>query len=273
VTATDLRAPAAPTRELFGLPFIDDTTVDGTVARLLAPQPDDDLEPIVYTPNVDEVVRLEGNTYNGIEPRLRRARYVLPDGQPIVWASRLLGAPLQARLTGSDLVPPLWQQLAADGRATVVVASSEEIAAHLRAENPAAVTYVPPFFDPTDHDALAGVVDSVEDAIARSGADHVFLGVSAPKQQHIAFGVIDRLRSASGRAPSGRSPVFLLIGGSFNMYTGEVRRAPRWMRRIGAEWLFRFLLEPRRLFRRYFVDDSRFVAIVGRELRRRRRAS
>jgi N-acetylglucosaminyldiphosphoundecaprenol N-acetyl-beta-D-mannosaminyltransferase len=249
---------------LFGLDFIDDVSIDATVERLLETQPDDDREPVLYTPNVDDVVQLEDLGDDVLAVRLRRARYILPDGQPIVWASRLLGRPLRSRLPGSDLVPPLWQRLCAEGRSVVVVASSEDVAQSLRSEHPTATTFVPPFFPAGDGEALSRVLDDVEALIEQTRPNLVFLGISFPKQQHIAFGLIDRL----GHRPG--TPVFLLVGGSFNMYTGRVRRAPRWMRRVGAEWLFRFLLEPRRLFRRYFLVDTRFFAIVARELRNQR---
>jgi hypothetical protein len=75
-----------------------------------------------------------------------------------------------------------------------------------------------------------------------------------------AGALIDHLRQL-GRPV----PVFLLIGGGFNMYVGRTRRAPRWVRRLGGEWFFRFLLEPRRLFRRYFIEDMRFLSIAAHE--------
>ena len=61
-------------------------------------------------------------------------------------------------------------------------------------------------------------------------------------------------------------PIFLLLGGSFEMYLGTTKRAPTWMQRVGLEWFFRFLMEPKRLFRRYFVTDTRFVWLLAREL-------
>jgi UDP-N-acetyl-D-mannosaminuronic acid transferase (WecB/TagA/CpsF family) len=124
------------TRRLFGLDFIDDVSVDATVERLLGPQPGDEREPVVFTPNVDTVVRLPELEASGVAHRLRNACYILPDGQPIVWASRLLKQPLQSRLAGSDLVPPLWRRIVAEGRSAMVIASCGEVAGALRAEVP-----------------------------------------------------------------------------------------------------------------------------------------
>jgi N-acetylglucosaminyldiphosphoundecaprenol N-acetyl-beta-D-mannosaminyltransferase len=254
------------TRRLFGLDFIDDVSVDATVERLLACQDTEEREPVVFTPNVDTVVRLGELEPSGVAHRLRNASCILPDGQPIVWASRLLKQPLRSRLAGSDLVPVLWRRILADGRAPMVIASCGEVAEALRAELPSLAVYVPPVFDPADPSALSHVVRATADVLYRAQPEFVFVGISYPKQQLLAFALIDRLRR-QGRRP----PLFLLIGGSFDMYVGRTPRAPAWMQRVGAEWLFRFVLEPRRLFRRYFIEDLRFLPMVGRELRAARR--
>jgi N-acetylglucosaminyldiphosphoundecaprenol N-acetyl-beta-D-mannosaminyltransferase len=250
------------TRRLFGFDFIDDVSVDVTVERLLTPQPEDGAEPVVFTPNVDTLVRLPELAPCGIADRLYRSRYILPDGQPIVWTSRLLDEPLGTRLAGSDLVPPLWRRIVAEERPAMIVASCEEVAAALRADMPSLAVYVPPVFDPADPLAMADVVRGASDVLDRAEPQFVFMGISYPKQQLLAFALIDRLRHL-GRP----LPVFLCIGGAFDMHVGRTPRAPRWMRRIGAEWFYRFLLEPRRLFRRYFVEDLRFLPLVAREVR------
>jgi N-acetylglucosaminyldiphosphoundecaprenol N-acetyl-beta-D-mannosaminyltransferase len=249
------------TRRLFGLDFVDDVSVDATVERLLGPQASEEREPIVFTPNVDTVVRLGELESSGVAHRLCNARYILPDGQPIVWASRLLKQPLRSRLAGSDLVPPLWRRIVAEGRTAMVVASCEEVAESLRSEVPSLAVYVPEFFDAADPVALSDIVRATAEVLDRADPEFVFLGISYPKQQLLAFALIDRLRR-QGR----RVPVFLCIGGAFDMYVGRTPRAPAWVQRAGAEWFFRFLLEPRRLFHRYFVEDVRFLSIVGREL-------
>lgn len=253
-------APAR-TRRLLGLDFVDDVSVDATVDRLLASQSDPDTEPVVFTPNVDTVVRLGELEPHGLADRLRNARYILPDGQPIVWLSRLLDKPLQARLAGADLVPPLWRRIVAEDRRAMVVAASDDVATALRAELPSLATHVPPMFDHTDSWAVADVVRDCAALIDDTDPEFVFVGISYPKQQLLAFALIDHLRR-QGRQP----PVFLLIGGSFEMYVGRTPRAPVWLQRAGAEWFYRFLLEPRRLFRRYFVEDVRFLSIAAQEL-------
>jgi N-acetylglucosaminyldiphosphoundecaprenol N-acetyl-beta-D-mannosaminyltransferase len=249
------------TQHLLGLDFVDDVSVDATVERLLAPQAGQAGEPVVFTPNVDTIVRLGELETSGIADRLRDARYILPDGQPIVWLSRLLDRPLRSRLAGSDLIPPLWRRIVSDGRRAMIVASSDDVADELRAELPSLATYVPPVFDESDEVAMVAVTRATCALLDTTEPEFVFMGISYPKQQVLAFALIDHLRR-QGRP----LPVFLLIGGSFNMYLGHARRAPVWVQRMGAEWFFRFVQEPRRLFRRYFVEDVRFVSIAAQEI-------
>jgi N-acetylglucosaminyldiphosphoundecaprenol N-acetyl-beta-D-mannosaminyltransferase len=256
------------TVELFGFPFLS-ATMPSVVDRLLAPQPDDELLPIVLTPNVDYIVRLAEPGLAPIRADLQRSRWVLPDGQPIVWTSRLAGSPLAGRLPGSALFPPLWKAIVADGRRAMVVAATEATAERLSAELPGLGAVVPPVFDENDHEQLADVVASCWKTIEEVDPEFVFVGISFPKQQKLAMALIDRAHD-QGRRP----PLFLTLGAAFEMYLGLHRRAPRWVQALGLEWFFRFLLEPKRLFRRYFVTDMKFLLLMRREvarLRRRRR--
>jgi len=249
------------TRRVFGFDFVSARHIEDVAELVLGPQPDDGLLPFVLTPNVDYLVRLSQPEHAELRERLRRSRYVLPDGQPIVWTSLLRGRPLAARLPGSSLFPPLWRRIVAEGRPTVVVASNEETAARLKAELPGVGVVVPPFFDADDPEQLAKVVAECEEQLEIVRPEFVFVGISFPKQQAIALALIDACE-ARGERP----PIMLTLGASFEMYLGLCARAPRIMQRLGLEWFFRFLLEPRRLFKRYFVADLRFAWLVLREL-------
>lgn len=263
-------SPRAPvtTQHLFGFDFIDDLDHERTIERLLAPQPDDDRLPLVVTPNVDDLVQLAAPAHAELAAAERRARYVLPDGQPIVLTSKLAGRPLAARLPGSLLFGPLWKKVIEQRRPVVIVASSPSVADGLLAEHPRATAVVPPFFSADDTVQMQAVVDECVEAIDATAAEFVFIGIGFPKQQHIALGVLDHYERL-GTTP----PLLLLIGGSFNMYLGLVRPAPRWVQRLGVEFLFRFALEPRRLFRRYFITDVKFLPMMVKEIRGIRRGT
>jgi N-acetylglucosaminyldiphosphoundecaprenol N-acetyl-beta-D-mannosaminyltransferase len=258
--------PSAPAlrsvpRPLFGFDFIGNQDMASIVEQVLGPQPDDDRLPFVVTPNVDYIVRLREPALADLAEALPRARYILPDGQPIVWTSRLLKPSLKSRLPGSSMFPVIWKRIVADQRRTMIVAANEATADLLRQELPDVGVVVPPHFDAAVAAELDAVVGQCLETMRATQPEFVFLGISFPKQQRVAMALVDELRR-SGEP----MPVFLLLGGSFEMYLGTTKRAPTWMQRVGLEWFFRFLMEPKRLFRRYFVTDTRFVWLLAREL-------
>jgi N-acetylglucosaminyldiphosphoundecaprenol N-acetyl-beta-D-mannosaminyltransferase len=259
---------SAPTRNLFGFNFVSDYDLTTVVDRITGPQPVDELLPLVLTPNVDYIVRLRESNMADLAEVLPRSRYVLPDGQPIVWTSRATGEPLAARLPGSTMFPAVWKRVVDERRPTVVIASTRDTAEQLRNEYPEAVAVVAPHFDADDQMHVAQVANDCLAAIRAVKAEFVFVGISFPKQQRVALSVLRRLKAAGEPLP-----LFLLLGGSFEMYLGQVKRAPGWMQQYGLEWFFRFVQEPRRLFKRYFITDSRFAWLFVRELLRSRRSS
>lgn len=258
-------------RRLFGLDLVDAPGLEPVIESILGyrdrprPEsisPDDGIVPNLLTPNVDILVSLDKDPGAPEVDAYRRAHYVLPDGMPVVVASRWLGRPLAARLPGSGLFEILWPRLVAEERPVVVLCANQGIADRLGAEHPGAVFLVPPFIDAEDEEQLAIVAKELHDLAAGCEAEFVLLGLSHPKDALLMAGLQRRW------AESGARPLLCLgLGGSFAMYIGLQRRAPDLVQRLGLEWLFRFLQEPRRLFRRYFVKDPAFIGIVRRERR------
>lgn len=272
-TNPDRRVFGWTTQHLFGLDFVADATVAEVNASLLlwrAEHPGS--WRCVVTPNVDHLVRYERHPSE--RDVGRTAGIVLPDGMPIVWAGRLLRRPLRARLAGSDLFSDLWPRLVGAKVPTVVVASSHEVAQGLGAEHPRLRCVTPGFFDAGDAVAVTALVDEIAVACADLGAQFCIVGLSMPKHHLLAARLRERWTGGSGGSDGARStdpPVVLLLGASPELYLGLTRRAPSWMQRSGLEWLFRFVQEPRRLAKRYFVDDVRFIRILVRERRESRR--
>lgn len=262
-------------QRLFGLDFVDADHVAEVVPEVLAlvdrargdadAGGDRDELPLVVTPNVDQLVR-HARDPGGVAAELAsRAAVVLPDGQPIVWAGRLLGAPLRARLPGSNLVPVLLDVLVREERTALVVASSAALAARVERQGPTFRSIVAPRLDVRDPAGIAVFAEEVTALAREHRPEFLFVTLGHPKQEMILDGVI-------GSWPSDLPlPVMLAVGQSFDMHYGMIRRAPVWMQRWGLEWFFRFVQEPRRLFRRYFVDDPWFLGLVVDEWRARRR--
>ena len=209
---------------------------------------------LVFTPNVDHVVKADA------DPRLREAYSAadlsLPDGQWVIWASRLLGTPLAGKVSGSDFVLPLARMAAARGLSMYLLGGApgvaDEAARRLREATSVRICGAEaPRID------LSAPDESIVERVARAKPDLVLVALGAPKQEIWSHRNLERLRPA----------VMLGVGASLDFVAGRVRRAPPWMSRWGMEWMFRLALEPRRLARRYLVDDPRFLRIVARTRR------
>lgn len=255
--------------ELFGLPLVDASSLDPVADQIMVgAEPDGDLLPLVLTPNVDIIVHLDANPDRVETALFRRAQYCLPDGQPVVVASRLLRRRLGSRLAGSTLFSMLWPRLVAKRVPMVVLASSEVVAEAMAADGPVAEFVVPPMFDADDDETIAEIADDLIAAAERVRPRMLLLGIGNPKDARVIGAVLDRWDTAT----LGPLPLSMGLGASFALHLGLKKRAPMWVQKIGMEWFHRFLQEPRRLYRRYFIEDLRFIGIVWRERRVVRRA-
>ncbi len=251
------------TRRVLGFDLVDAASVDTVIEALLGPQPDDGRLGLLATPNTDDIVRLERPENHELARFLTRARYLLPDGQPVVWASRLLGSPLTSRLTGADLMAPLWGALRHHHIPTVVVAPRAAIGAALAEPDDRLRVLVPGRFDSENLASYDDFTAELADTCERIGARHAIIGIGFPHQQRLAL----KLDGLLGPA----MPMTSLLGGALEFLTGATTRAPNWMRTHGLEWAHRLAHDPRRLARRYLIDDPAFVAIVARQYTAARR--
>lgn len=258
-------------RRLFDLDFVDAPSLESVLSSLLERRPpaDDSRMETVLTPNVDIMVHLtQPGAAGSVEWRMfQHSQYCLPDGQPIVLASRLLGRPLSSRLTGSGLFALLWPRLVTDRRSVFMVASSPVIVERLEHEYDELRSTVAPMFGADDVETIDGLAAAVIESARERALEYVILGIGNPKDARIAESILRLWPSTLGRPPT-----VLALGGSASMYVGITKRAPEWVQRIGMEWFYRFLQEPRRLFHRYFVRDVAFVRLVWRQWRADRRA-
>ena len=209
------------------------------------------------------------NTHVVTMARQRRSFYetmsrfdlVLPDGMPLVWVlNRRYRARLEDRVYGPTLMERVfdWSQEPGHGHLRhYLLGSSDQIrekaSETLSRRFPAAVIdsgYSPPFggWDANEDRAIL-------DRIADSGANLIWVGFGCPKQEEF----LARLRP---RLPAG---VYLAVGAAFAFHAGSIPQAPKWLQRIGMEWSFRLLMEPRRLYKRYLLYNSLFVFYLLRD--------
>lgn len=211
----------------------------------------------IVTPNVDHLCRIHR------DPEFRdayeKASLAVVDGKPIVWAARLFGRTIKEKLSGSDLVPKLSEFAASKGHRVFYFGAApgvaESAASILKTQFPELIVagaYSPPMNFDSDPLANAEAVARIKNA----GAHICFVAMGAPRQE---LWMRDHARDCS-------VPVMIGIGAGLDFAAGRVRRAPRWMQHAGLEWFWRLCIEPKRLWRRYLVDDMYFFRLLWREL-------
>lgn len=248
-----LRAAAPMTRDrvsLLGM-GIDRLGRDAVAAKLDAFVRDGRAHQVV-TVNLDFLS--VGTRDSAFRQLVNDADLAVPDGQPLLWAARYLGGSLRERVTGLDLIEMAVRHSAEHGSSLFFLGAApgvaEGAAERLRERFGVysfAGAYAPPF------GSLAAAEDErIRQLVRDARPDFLFVAFGCPKQdfwirEHLDLGV----------------PVGAGIGGSFDLLSGRIRRAPRWAQRSGFEWAFRLYREPRRLAKRYLVDD---VQVMGKLL-------
>ncbi|MEU6372623.1 WecB/TagA/CpsF family glycosyltransferase [Streptomyces sp. NPDC046909] len=235
---------------LFGVE-LDPLTMDQTVERCLrAVREGSQLE--IGVVNAAKLVNMRR------DPRLAEAvsgcDLVVADGQAVVWAGRVLRAPLPERVAGIDLFLRLLAEAETEGISVYFLGAKEEVLEEMlrrvadRFPGLKVAGSRNGYFDDSQQEDIA-------EAIARSGARMLFLGMTSPKKEIFtaAYGERTGARVVHG------------VGGSFDILAGITRRAPARWQRMGLEWLYRALQEPRRLGRRYLTTNAAFLLMTARE--------
>jgi N-acetylglucosaminyldiphosphoundecaprenol N-acetyl-beta-D-mannosaminyltransferase len=245
-------------RGLFGL-RIDNLTLEETVQRCLAAADSGELIEIAVV-NAAKIVNMRRDAT--LREAVAGCHVVVADGQSVVWASRLLGAPLVERVAGIDLFQRLLVEAEQRGLPVYFLGAKPEVLTEMVRRVAASLpglTIAGSRHGYFTDDEAPGIADE----IAESGAKLLFLGMTSPKKE--------RFVAQHGRR-TGASVVHG-VGGSFDVLAGLVRRAPRSWQRLGLEWLYRAAQEPQRLGRRYLTTNAAFLAIVVRERLSRSAAS
>jgi N-acetylglucosaminyldiphosphoundecaprenol N-acetyl-beta-D-mannosaminyltransferase len=207
--------------------------------------------------NVDKLVKARGNA--DLRRIINDCALINADGMPVVWASRLLGKPLKERVAGVDLFEHLMERSAAKRWRVFLLGAREDVVSSVKRiyelKYPGLVVagYRNGYWTNAEE---AEVVQQ----IAGAKADILFVAISSPKKELFLGNYQAQLKI----------PFAMGVGGTFDVVTGKIKRAPMWMQKSGLEWFHRFLQEPRRMFRRYFIEDMAFFGMLLRELFARR---
>ena len=231
---------------------IDNLTMDETlqaIDRLIQ----EDKNAYVVTPNVDHIVRLEKNSE--FQEVYEHADLILADGKPLIWISKKYKTPIQEKISGSDLFPLLCKMATEKGYKMYFLGAAEGVvtkaAENLRNRFPGLEvvgTYSPPFGFEKDTAEIEKIIRMI-----KTVKPHILVvGLGSPKQEKFILNYREQLKV----------PISLGLGASLDFEAGNIQRAPDWMSRNGLEWFYRFIHEPRRLFKRYFVDDMKIVKLI-----------
>jgi N-acetylglucosaminyldiphosphoundecaprenol N-acetyl-beta-D-mannosaminyltransferase len=193
-----------------------------------------------------------------LEQVIQGCELVTADGQAIVWASHLLGDPLPERVAGIDLMESLLESASRNGYRVYILGARQEVLEqavarlHERFANLRIVGYRNGYFSDEQE-------SSVVDQIIHSQPDILLVAISSPRKELFL-----------GRhGPRLGVPFVMGVGGAIDVVSGMTQRAPALMQRVGLEWLFRLMQEPRRLFRRYAVTNLSFIGLLAGDVLKR----
>ena len=203
--------------------------------------------------NVDVIMKTEKDNY--LKKIIDNADIVLVDGKPLVWISKWHKNPVKGKISGSDLVPLLCKHSAKRGYSIFIIGGREGIAEKAKAnleqsypEINIIETYAPPFgFEKKREER-----DKINEIIKAAHPDILIVCLGCPKQEKWIYENYQKYQAK----------VSICAGATVDFLAGNISRSPRWMSEYGLEWFYRFLQEPKRMFRRYFVDDIKIVRLI-----------
>lgn len=207
----------------------------------------------VVAVNTDVIIKIESDQY--LKKISDEADLTLVDGKPLIWISKWLKRPVKEKISGSDLVPKLCETVAKKGYTIFIIGGKAGVADNARAnlekdyKNIKIVgTYSPPFGFESNTEELIRINQIISDACP----DIVIACFGCPKQEKWVYENYNKYNAI----------ISICAGATVDFLAGSIKRAPRWMSEHGFEWLYRFIQEPKRMFRRYFLDDIKIIRLV-----------
>lgn len=186
---------------------------------------------------------------------VNQSHIINADGQAVVWASRFLRKPLKERVAGIDLMANLVEMAHNNNYKIFLFGAKEDVVKtvvekYSEIYSPNIIAgYRNGYFSPSEEKEIA-------QQIADTGTQMLFVAISSPIKENFLFKYRDILKNVN---------LIMGVGGSFDVVAGKTKRAPTWMQKAGLEWFYRFAQEPRRMWKRYLVGNSKFIYLVLRE--------
>lgn len=203
--------------------------------------------------NAGKIVEMQSDSQ--LRQSVNSSDVINADGQAVVWASKLLGRGLEERVTGIDLMTNLVKLASEKDYKIFFLGAQEKVLLEL----------INIYISKYSKDIIAGFRNGyfkkeeekdIAKQIASSGANILFVAISSPSKENFLYTHRELLSEVN----------FIMgVGGSFDVIAGKVKRAPLWLQTIGMEWLYRLYQEPKRMWRRYLIGNSKFILLVLRE--------
>lgn len=231
-------------KRLFNLKFIEGCKED-VINRIISEK-----KSIIFTPNIDHIIKIKED--HELYEKYSKANFIIADGWPIAMSGKIKKLNIN-RITGVDLMESLLQYADNNSKKVFFLGAEDETLEKLKINiqnkyhNIGRIETNHGFFD---NDEI------VINKINKSDTDILFVGMGCPKQEKWIIDNKDKLNAR----------IMIGIGGALKIYSGEVTRAPKIVQSLGIEWFYRFMKEPRRLFRRYFIEYFKFVPILFNEV-------
>ena len=203
--------------------------------------------------NVDVVIKIEEDSY--LKEITDNADMVVVDGKPLIWISKWHKHPVKAKISGSDLVPLLCEKARENkyslfiigGKDGIAEKAKENIERNLPGINIVG-TYAPPFgFEKDDKE-----LNKINKMISEAHPEILIACFGCPKQEKWIYENYQKYDAK----------VSICAGATVDFLAGNINRAPKWMSDHGLEWFYRFIQEPKRMFKRYFIDDIKILRLI-----------
>lgn len=214
---------------------------------------------VLVTPNIDDVMKHQHD--REFHELASKAEFSICDSKVLMIMSKILRKPLKEAIPGSSFFPMYCDYHAKNDNIRIFLLGAKEGVGEIAREkinsrigrNIIVGTYSPPFGFEKDEDECKHILD----ILYKSNANVILVGLGNPKQTKWIFKYKDKLPNIN---------VFMALGATIDFEAGNIKRAPRIFQKLALEWLYRFMKEPKRLFRRYFVDDMQFFYYFAKQL-------
>ena len=203
--------------------------------------------------NVDVVIKIEKD--EKLKEIADNANLVLVDGKPLVWISKWLKIPVKEKVSGSDLVPEICEAALQKGFRLFIIGGKDGVAESAQRnleKNYPGIKIVGTYSPPIGFESNGNECKKINEMISDCQADILFVCLGCPKQEKWVYENYKKYGAT----------VSICAGATVDFLAGNVKRAPKWMSDHGLEWFYRFLQEPKRLFKRYFIDDVKIFLLA-----------